>query len=168
MKPFSGGEQGSLVFVLIPSKGTSPSPFQCTIEPMMFRTSPSGMFNFLGGYYKSPLFFQVWKKTLSCVGCLLCNCVQLCLVSECDYQNIPFFNYFKLGLGPVKNIVNMNISSRCWFQVFFIFTRIFWKIIQFDLSIFYKWVGEKPPPTWMSQEVSKWLHNSGLQAGKLT
>ena len=170
MKPFSGGEQGSLMFILIPSKGTSPSPFQCTFESMMFRTSPSGICNFLGGYYKSPLFFQVWKKTLSCVGCLLCNCVQLCLVSQYDiydYQNIPFFNSVQLGLGPVKNIVNMNISSRCWFQVSFIFTRIFGKMVQFDLSIFFKWVGEKPP-TWMSQEFSKWFHNSDLQAGKLT
>ena len=32
---------------------------------------------------------------------------------------------------------------------------------QFDLRIFFKWVGEKPPTTWMSQEVSKGLGSVG-------
>ena len=38
----------------------------------------------------------------------------------------------------------MHYFARWWFQILFIFTPIPGEMIQFDLRIFFRWVGEKP------------------------
>ena len=59
------------------------------------------------------------------------------------FQSHPFFRgklAVKLREGGVY------ISSGWWFQRFLIFTPIWGKIsTHFDLRIFFRWVGEKPP-----------------------
>ena len=51
----------------------------------------------------------------------------------------------------LKRVANGEYQSRWWFQIFFIFTPTGGKIPNLTI-IFFKWVGEKPPPSkWIDQ-----------------
>ena len=68
--------------------------------------------------------------------------------------------YLKVGEGIQRSWSHMfRCVSRWWFQIFYIFTSILGEMVQFDLSIFFKWVAKNHQLGFLRAEFSMAMFN---------
>ena len=86
-----------------------------------------------------------WTSTSFCGGCGTSTSTASGRMGTCRFADGTLnHRYFLWG----------EFSSRWWFRCFFlVFTPKIGEMIQFDLRIFFTWVGEKPPPSLGLQDV---------------